>query len=54
MLTLGREVRMPAHIIFSAVEEAPTKSYDTFVETMRDRMTEVYREVLIALRKAAE
>jgi len=45
MLTLGREVRMPADIIFSAADEAATESYDTFVETTRDRMTEAYREV---------
>ena len=54
MLTLGREVRMPADIIFSATDEAPTESYDTFVETTRDRITEAYREVRIALRRAAE
>ena len=30
---------LPADIVFSAADEAPTESYDTFVETMRDRMT---------------
>jgi len=45
---------MPADIIFSAANEAPTESYDTFVDITRDRMTEAYREVRIALRKAAE
>ena len=54
MLTLGREVRMPADITFSAADEALTESYYTFVGTTRDRMTEAYREVRIALRKAAE
>jgi len=43
MLTLGREVRMPADIIFSAADEAPTESYDTFVKTTRNCITEAYR-----------
>jgi len=54
MLTLGREVRMPADIVYGSLDETPAKTYDGFVETVQERMTAAYEETRIALRKAAE
>ena len=54
MLTLGREVRMPADIVYGSFDETPAKTYDGFVETVRERMTAAYEETRIALRKGAE
>jgi len=54
MLTLGREVRMPADIMYGPLDDAPKESYDDYVENVRDRMTAAFEEARIALRKAAE
>ena len=54
MLTLGREVRMPADIVYGSLDETPAKTYDGFVGTVQERMTAAYAETRIALRKAAE
>ena len=35
MLTLGREVRMPADIMYGPPEEPPKESYEDFVEGVR-------------------
>ena len=32
MLTLGREVRIPADIVYGPPEEPPNETYDDFVE----------------------
>ena len=40
--------------MFGVVSEESADSYDTFVETVRDRLTEAYQEVPIALGRAAE
>jgi len=34
LLTLGREVRMPADIVYGSLEETPNESYDSYVETV--------------------
>jgi len=54
MLTLGREVRMPADIMYGPPEEPPKESYDDFVESVRSGMTEAFKETRMALRRAAE
>ena len=54
LLTLGREVRMPADIVYGSLDETPNESYDSYVENVRGRMTAAYEETQIALRKAAE
>jgi len=54
MLTLGREVRMPADIVYGPPDEPPKESYDDFVKGVRSRMTEEFEKTRTALRKAAE
>jgi len=54
MLTLGREVRMPANIVYGPLDEPPKEPYDDFVEGVRSRVDEAFEETRIALRRAAE
>jgi len=54
LLTIGREVGMPADIVYGSLDETPNESYDSYVETVRDRMTASCEETRIALQKAAE
>ena len=53
MLTLGTEVRAPADTVYGSLDEQPsTKTYDNYVESMRERMTTAYEEARVALRRA--
>ena len=54
MLVFGHEVRIPVDIVYGSPTEAPAQTYSVYVEDDRERMTEAYEEVQIALRKAAE
>ena len=54
MLVFGHEVRAPVDIVYGSPTEAPAQTYNAYVEHVRERMTEAYEEVRIALRKAAE
>ena len=54
MLTLGREARMSADIVYGLPDEPPKESSYDFVEGVRSRITEAFEETRIALRRAAE
>ena len=53
LLVLGREVRVPVDLMFGPPEE-DVKSYDSFVEERRTRMTSAFAEVRSTLRQNVE
>jgi len=53
-LVLGRRVRNPVDTVYGSVDEDCDKSYDHFVENVRERMTAAFAEVRETLRRSAE